>query len=28
MITDTTIWNLIDDFGRRQGQAAVFVRQN
>ena len=28
MITDTTVWNLIDDFDRYQGQAAVFVRQN
>lgn len=26
MITDTTVWNLLDDAGRYHGQAAVFVR--
>lgn len=27
MITDTTVWNLIDERGDHQGQAAVFVAQ-
>jgi len=27
MITDTTVWNLIDETGQHQGQAAVFVAQ-
>ena len=27
MITDTTVWNLVDEQGRHQGQAAVFVAQ-
>jgi hypothetical protein len=27
MITDTTVWNLIDERGEHQGQAAVFVAQ-
>ena len=26
MITDTTVWNLLDDAGGYHGQAAVFVR--
>jgi hypothetical protein len=25
MIADTTVWNLIDEKGAHQGQAAVFV---
>ena len=27
MITDTTVWNLIDERGEHRGQAAVFVAQ-
>lgn len=27
MITDTTVWNLIDEGGEHRGQAAVFVAQ-
>jgi hypothetical protein len=27
MITDTTVWNLVDERGDYQGQAAVFVAQ-
>ena len=27
MITDTTVWNLVDEKGLHHGQAAVFVRQ-
>jgi len=27
MITDATVWNLIDERGLPQGQAAVFVSQ-
>ncbi len=26
MITDTTVWNLLDDSGEYRGQAAVFIR--
>lgn len=28
MITDTTVWNLVDENSVHQGQAAVFVAQN
>ncbi len=28
MITDTTVWNLVDDSGLQQGQAAVFIPQD
>jgi hypothetical protein len=27
MITDTTVWNLIDEQGNHKGQAAIFVAQ-
>jgi hypothetical protein len=27
MITDTTVWNLVDERGDHQGQAAVFVAE-
>ena len=28
MIADTTVWNLVDEHGKHQGQAAVFVAQD
>jgi hypothetical protein len=27
MITDTTVWNLVDESGIYDGQAAVFIAQ-